>query len=111
MQSYQADYVASSYNLSKHMGFYYELGFRDLYPGAPECDCQHTTKSLDQGENYHEEFDFQFTGPSRKQLRVTNLITLNNTGHGPAVYKQVRYRATAELLLFTLEVSSNATAR
>ena len=44
MESYQASYVKNTYNISKHMGFYYELAFRDLYPPPPMCDCQHTQK-------------------------------------------------------------------
>ncbi len=44
MPSYQAGYVSSNYSRERHMGRYYELGFRDLYPAYPECDCQHTEK-------------------------------------------------------------------
>jgi hypothetical protein len=44
LQDYQAAYVQREYDQRRHMGFYYELGFRDLYPGPPMCDCQHTTK-------------------------------------------------------------------
>ena len=40
MTTYQAPYVATTYNLTKHMGKYYELAFRDLYPWGPLCDCQ-----------------------------------------------------------------------
>jgi hypothetical protein len=79
MATYQAPYVRSTYNVSKHMGFYYELGFRDLYPGPPLCDCQHTTKVLDEGVNYHEQFNFQCFRPGGgdHSASITNLITLN----------------------------------
>jgi hypothetical protein len=90
LESYQADYVASSYNISKHMGFFYELAFRDLYPASPECDCQHTTKKLPEGgTNYEEQFNFQ-CGPSpEKQMPIENIITMNHTaGAATAVYNQ-----------------------
>jgi len=58
MWTYQSDYVATTYNVSKHMGHFYELAFRDLYPAPPACDCQHTYKVLDdendEDEDYHE---------------------------------------------------------
>ena len=95
MNMYQAEYVQQTYNLSKHMGFYYELGahknlrysmraktfsmptccfcvdafsgFRDLYPGAPMCDCQHTRKRFVAGRDYEEaavaRFDRTLTSP------------------------------------------------
>ena len=30
MHTYQAPYVATEYDINRHMGHYYELGFRDL---------------------------------------------------------------------------------
>ena len=60
MSAYQADYVKEKYDSSKHMGFYYELAFRDLYPSPPMCDCQATTKVPNNGTStYHEDFTFQ----------------------------------------------------
>lgn len=86
MTTYQAPYVATTYNLTKHMGKYYELAFRDLYPGPPTCDCQHTTKVASSESDYYEEFDFTCFGPAHRPLPVTNLITLN--GSTPGVYSQ-----------------------
>lgn len=102
LESYQADYVARSYNVSKHMGFYYELAFRDLYPAPPECDCQHTTKSLaggadafaDVGTNYQENFNFQCGPSADKQMQIENIITMNRTaGAASAVYNQTIVRS------------------
>jgi hypothetical protein len=100
MEQYQASYVATNYNITKHMGFYYEMAFRDLYPGPPMCDCQHTTKSinLDSSANYHEWFNFQCgPSPGSKQAHpmiVQNLITLNSStssgsGASPPINKKV----------------------
>ena len=92
MEQYQASYVQMNYNVTKHMGFYYEMAFRDLYPGPPLCDCQHTFKSLDSNStaNYHEWFNFQCS-PSKHvaPMIVQNLIDLNTTLQKPsAVYSQ-----------------------
>jgi len=96
LETYQADYVASTYNVSKHMGFYYELAFRDLYPAAPMCDCQHTTKILPDrngqaNTDYYENFNFQCGPPSKpsKHMDVQNVITMNRTaGLATGVYEQ-----------------------
>jgi hypothetical protein len=89
MQNYQASYVASNYSLAKHMGRYYELAFRDLYPAPPLCDCQHTEKVADTATDYSEEFDFQCNG-----MPAPNLITLNATDSSlPGVYKQTIVRS------------------
>ena len=77
MQTYQAPYVKTSYNLTKHMGRYYELAFRDLYPAPPLCDCQHTEKRASTLTDYTEEFDCQ-CGPGDKAM-ISNLLTLNAT--------------------------------
>merc|ERR1711871_228643 len=45
--SYQAKYVKSTFNASRQLGVpYYELGFRDLYPASPICDCQRSVRSI-----------------------------------------------------------------
>eukprot|EP00603_Paraphysomonas_imperforata_P003806 CAMPEP_0114445078 /NCGR_PEP_ID=MMETSP0103-20121206/18428_1 /TAXON_ID=37642 ORGANISM="Paraphysomonas imperforata, Strain PA2" /NCGR_SAMPLE_ID=MMETSP0103 /ASSEMBLY_ACC=CAM_ASM_000201 /LENGTH=230 /DNA_ID=CAMNT_0001616659 /DNA_START=148 /DNA_END=841 /DNA_ORIENTATION=+ len=88
MTSYQAPYVASDYDINRHMGHYYELGFRDLYAASPHCDCMHTYKILDdeKEENYHEAFEFKckFLG------RTTSIIDERPVAlsEHPAVYNQ-----------------------
>ena len=44
---------------ARHMGFYYELAFRDLYPASPMCDCQSTRKIPTSDLTYYENFVFQ----------------------------------------------------
>ena len=92
MDQYQASYIQMNYNVTKHMGFYYEMAFRDLYPGPPLCDCQHTTKSLNSNStaNYHEWFNFQCSPSTHvAPMIVQNLIDLNTTSQTPsAVYSQ-----------------------
>jgi hypothetical protein len=52
MESYQASYIKTDYNITRHMGHYYELASRDLKLLPPQCDCQHTHKVRDDGDNY-----------------------------------------------------------
>ena len=58
LDSYQASYVQDTYNRSNHMGHYYELAFRDLYPAPPNSDCHHTKKFQVDKEVYDETFSF-----------------------------------------------------
>jgi hypothetical protein len=45
--SYQAPYVAKTYDHRKVLGVrYYEVAFRDLYPASPLCDCQSSVRTL-----------------------------------------------------------------
>jgi hypothetical protein len=85
MSSYQADYVAKEYDMKRHMGKYYELAFRDLYPGAPECDCQRTTKIQTDEDSYYEEFNFK-CGAAGHYTPCLNTIVMNKTG--AATYNQ-----------------------
>jgi hypothetical protein len=85
MSSYQAPYVKATYEMKKHMGNFYELAFRDLYPAPPMCDCQHTTKVLTNDEGYYEEFNFA-CGPSKHQTPCLNKIVMTKTELG--VYNQ-----------------------
>lgn len=100
IETYQADYVQKEYNLSRHMGFYYELAFRDLYPGPPMCDCQHTTKrpDADGSGNYFEDFNFQcgpLPGYRAKPMPIRTVIELNRSSVDDkrAVYTQTITRA------------------
>ena len=105
LETYQAAYVQAEYEQERHMGFYYELGFRDLYPGPPLCDCQHTTKHRDPAGgtvsgadgDYYENFDFQcgpLPGTGTKPMPILTVIDLNRTTGSSgeirprAVYKQ-----------------------
>ncbi|GMI05725.1 hypothetical protein TrVE_jg12869 [Triparma verrucosa] len=58
LETYQAPYVSSTYSRSNHMGNYYELAFRDLYPAPPHSDCQHTSKFIVDDYEYDESFRF-----------------------------------------------------
>jgi hypothetical protein len=81
MSSYQADYVVKEYDMKRHMGKYYELAFRDLYPAAPECDCQHTTKIQTDADSYYEAFNFK-CGGGGIYTPCLNTIVMNRTGVG-----------------------------
>lgn len=76
MRTYQAPYVATEYDRSKHMGHYYEVAFRDLYLPAPYCDCQHTYKIADTEDSYYEDFEQYAMGLGR----MASVITMNSTG-------------------------------
>ena len=58
LESYQAAYVQSTYTRERHMGFYFELAFRDLYPAPPHSDCQCTSKYAVSDAEYDEVFKF-----------------------------------------------------
>eukprot|EP01062_Namystynia_karyoxenos_P006188 TRINITY_DN12162_c0_g1_i1.p1 TRINITY_DN12162_c0_g1~~TRINITY_DN12162_c0_g1_i1.p1 ORF type:complete len:550 (+),score=168.37 TRINITY_DN12162_c0_g1_i1:96-1652(+) len=79
LSTYQAPYVASEYNMTRHMGHYYEVAFRDLYLGYPTCDCQHSYKVADGAGSYHEDFEQKCKGLGR----MASVLALNATGAGP----------------------------
>lgn len=88
MATYQASYVATDYDYRKHMGHFYELAFRDLYPAPPLSDCQHTNKTLDSYLNgsvvYHEDFVLDVGG-----VPYSNTIVLTQVSASQlAVYNQ-----------------------
>lgn len=76
LASYQAPYVASTYDRSRHLGHYYELAFRDLYPGSPIGDCQHTYKIANGDHTYYEAFEQKDMGLGR----MSSVINLTETG-------------------------------
>ena len=78
MSAYQASYI-SQYDMRRHMGKFYELAFRDLYPAAPECDCQHTNKVQTDATSYYEQFDFK-CGAKGVYTPCLNTIVMNSTG-------------------------------
>ena len=58
LETYQADYVGERYERKRHLGDWYELAFRDLYPAPPHSDCQHTRKYAVSETEYDELFRF-----------------------------------------------------
>ena len=87
MDQYQASYVNTTYDINRHMGKYYELAFRDLYPGPPMCDCEHTEKIFTNQSSYYEEFDFK-CGHGSAFTPCLNLINMTQTGPHVGVYQQ-----------------------
>ena len=89
MRSYQAPYVSSNYSRERHMGRYYELGFRDLYPAPPMCDCQHTEKiGIPGSRGYTENFVFECGEHlNHRYVPIANTIGMASTSDN-GVYAQ-----------------------
>mmetsp|Transcript_17946 Transcript_17946/g.36444 ORF Transcript_17946/g.36444 Transcript_17946/m.36444 type:complete len:248 (-) Transcript_17946:27-770(-) len=87
LENYQAPYVQSNYSRAQHMGFYYELAFRDLYPAPPHSDCQSTTKFSVSDSEYDERFTFDVIEYGTT-MRCSTLIAMTSTS-SPLVVDQV----------------------
>jgi hypothetical protein len=93
MEAYQASYVQDEYERSRHMGQWYELAFRDLYPAPPASDCQHTTKYGVSDVEYDEDFRFDVVEYG-VTIPCMSIIAMNDTSV-PLVVDQVMTETSA----------------
>ena len=87
LADYEAPYI-SNYKRLRHMGHFYELAFRDLYPAPPHSDCHHTVKYLVNDYTYNEKFMFDVIYFDDWESTTTDIVMKQSTPDSQVIVDQ-----------------------